>query len=122
MAKKSADIDLPCIMMDTIVALVRRDGPDLTSRQFGVFLICYLRDTPQTVRGLAAEMKVSKPAITRVLDRLAEFKLIRRKADPNDGRSMVVGRTLAGTTYLRDLRAIMSAARQGWSGSHQPAG
>jgi hypothetical protein len=32
------------VLRQTIVALVRRDGPDLTARQLGVFLTCYLED------------------------------------------------------------------------------
>ena len=110
MAKDLVDCELPLILRDTITSLVRRHGPDLSARQFGVFLICYLRETPQSVRGLALEMSVSKPAISRVLDRLAEFDLVCRKPDPTDGRGMFVGRTLVGSVYMRDLRAIMSAS------------
>jgi DNA-binding MarR family transcriptional regulator len=98
------------IMRDTIVALVRRDGPDLSARQLGVFLTCYLQDGAHTVRGLAAELNVSKPAITRALDRLGELDLARRKVDPMDRRSVLVQRTLKGTTFLRDLRGIMGDA------------
>ena len=63
------------VLLETIVALVRRDGPDLSARQLGVFLTCYREDEAQTVRGLAAKLEVSKPAITRALDRLSEFDL-----------------------------------------------
>jgi DNA-binding MarR family transcriptional regulator len=98
------------ILRETIVALVRRDGPDLSARQLGVFLTVYLTDGPHTVRGLAAELNVSKPAITRALDRLGELDLARRKVDPMDRRSVIVQRTLKGTGFLRDLRHIMSEA------------
>lgn len=98
------------ILRDTIVALVRRDGPDLSARQLGVFLTCYLDDSNHTVRGLAAELHVSKPAITRALDRLGELDLARRKVDPLDRRSVLVQRTLKGTGFLRDLRSIMGEA------------
>jgi DNA-binding MarR family transcriptional regulator len=98
------------ILRDTIVALVRRDGPDLSARQLGVFLTCYLQDGPHTVRGLAAELNVSKPAITRALDRLGELDLARRKVDPLDRRSVLVQRTLKGAAFQRDLRAIMNEA------------
>jgi DNA-binding MarR family transcriptional regulator len=98
------------ILRDTIVALVRRDGPDLSARQLGVFLTVYLTDGPHTVRGLAAELNVSKPAITRALDRLGELDLARRKVDPMDRRSVIVQRTLKGTGFLRDLRQIMAEA------------
>jgi DNA-binding MarR family transcriptional regulator len=98
------------ILRDTIVALVRRDGPDLSARQMGVFLTVYLGDGPHTVRGLAAELNVSKPAITRALDRLGELDLARRKVDPMDRRSVLVQRTLKGAAFLRDTRSIMEQA------------
>ncbi len=97
-------------LRDTIVALVRRDGPDLSARQLGVFLTCYLQDGAHTVRGLAADLNVSKPAITRALDRLGELDLARRKVDPMDRRSVLVQRTVKGTSFLRDLRGIMAEA------------
>ncbi len=98
------------VLRDTIVALVRRDGPDLSARQLGVFLTCYLQDAAHTVRGLAADLNVSKPAITRALDRLGELDLARRKVDPMDRRSVLVQRTLKGQAFLRDLREIMAEA------------
>ena len=105
----SAD-QLVSIFRDTTVALVRRDGADLSARQLGVLLTCYLQDGAHTVRGLAAELNVSKPAITRALDRLGELDLARRKVDPMDRRSVLVQRTLKGTAFIRDLRAIMGEA------------
>lgn len=98
------------ILRETIVALVRKDGPDLSARQLGVFLTCYLQDGNHTVRGLASELNVSKPAITRALDRLGELDLARRKTDPMDRRSVLVQRTLKGQAFLRDLRSIMGEA------------
>lgn len=110
MATTASPDQLISILRDTIVALVRRDGPDLSARQLGVFLTCYLDDSNHTVRGLAAELHVSKPAITRALDRLGELDLARRKVDPLDRRSVLVQRTLKGTGFLRDLRSIMGDA------------
>ena len=98
------------ILRQTIIALVRREGPDLTARQLGVFLTCYLDEEAQTVRGLAAKLKVAKPAITRALDRLSEFDLVRRKTDPLDRRSVLAQRTATGTAYLRDLKKILAHA------------
>lgn len=110
MAVQSNPDQLVGILRDTVVALVRRDGPDLSARQLGVFLTVYLTDGPHTVRGLAAELNVSKPAITRALDRLGELDLARRKVDPMDRRSVIVQRTLKGTAFLRDMRQIMAEA------------
>jgi DNA-binding MarR family transcriptional regulator len=112
MANQANSDHMVGILRDTIVALVRRDGPDLSARQLGVFLTVYLTDGPHTVRGLAAELNVSKPAITRALDRLGELDLARRKVDPMDRRSVLVQRTLKGAAFLRDMRSIMTAAEQ----------
>jgi DNA-binding MarR family transcriptional regulator len=95
-------------LRQTIVALVRRDGPDLSARQMGVFLTSYLEHEAQTVSGLAGNLNLSKPAITRARDRLAEFDLVSRKTDPLDRRSILVQRTMAGAGFLRDLRKIPS--------------
>jgi DNA-binding MarR family transcriptional regulator len=103
------------LLRHTVVALVRRDGPDLTARQLGVFLTSYLEDEAQTVRGLAAKLNVSKPAITRALDRLSEFDLIRRNTDPQDGRSVLVQRTIAGNSFMREIKKDTYRRRQrGW--------
>ncbi len=98
------------VLRTTIVELVRRDGPDLSARQLGVFLTCYLETEAQTVRGLAAKLGVSKPAITRALDRLTEFDLVKRKTDPLDRRSVLVQRTPAGMSFLRETRSILREA------------
>jgi DNA-binding MarR family transcriptional regulator len=110
MAATQSPDQLVGILRDTVVALVRRDGPDLSARQLGVFLTCYLQEGAHTVRGLAADLNVSKPAITRALDRLGELDLARRKIDPMDRRSVLVQRTLKGAAFLRDLRSIMADA------------
>ena len=96
MAAPQTPDQLVGILRETVVALVRRDGPDLSARQLGVFLTCYLHDGGHTVRGLAADLNVSKPAITRALDRLGELDLARRKIDPLDRRSVLVQRTAQG--------------------------
>ena len=90
------------------VCLVRRDGPDLSCRQLGVFLTCYHHQEKQTVRGLATQLRVSKPAITRALDRLGELELTRRKTDPTDRRSVLVARTVKGYAFLNELRHMMA--------------
>src|ERR1700710_2020186 len=96
--------------------MVRRDGTDLSARQLAVFLTCYLNEGGHTVRGLAADLNISKPAITRALDRLGELDLARRKVEPLDPRSVNVIRTLNGSSFLRDLRGTvndLSAAQHG---------
>jgi len=101
---------LAAILRDTIVGTVRRDGPDLSARQFGVFLITYIEEGPHTVRGLAARLSVSKPAITRSLDRLTELGLAKRGPDPRDRRSVLVQKTRKGTDFFGDVKELLGAA------------
>ena len=101
---------LLAMLRDAIIGTVRRDGPDLSARQFGVMLISYLEDGPHTVRGLAARLEVSKPAITRSLDRLAELGLAKRSPDLRDRRSVLVTRTRKGQDFVSDIRTNLVAA------------
>ncbi len=101
---------LPAIMRDTIVGLVRRDGADLSARQLSVLLICFLEEGPHTVRGLAERLSVAKPAITRALDRLEQFDLVRRSPDSRDRRSVLVSRTAPGAAYVAHMRSLMQAS------------
>jgi DNA-binding MarR family transcriptional regulator len=78
------------ILHQTILHTVRRDGPDLSLRQMALLLITALEEGMHTVRGLAQRLDISKPAITRSLDRLQYLGLSKRKPDPRDGRSVLV--------------------------------
>ena len=104
------DLDPLDIWRRAMVANVRRDAPDLSARQMAVLLTVYMTEQPHTVRGLAEILNVSKPAITRAIDRLGEFGLARRKTDPRDRRSVVVQRTVKGSVYLAEFAQIINEA------------
>lgn len=89
---------------------VRRDGPDLSARQLAITLQVYMEEGPHTVRGLAADLNVSKPAVTRALDRLTDLGIVRRQKDPRDRRSVLVLRTVRGSVYLSDFAELVIAA------------
>ncbi|MCB8878256.1 MarR family transcriptional regulator [Acidisoma silvae] len=101
MKKKPDDqqIELTSVLLDRVLDIVRGDDRDLNLRQLAVLLVCYSTSEPQTVRGLAEHLNVVKPAITRALDRLEKAKLVRRKYDPADKRSIHVAVTRAGERY-----------------------
>ncbi len=84
----------------TVVASVRGDSPDLSARQIALLLCVYLCDGPHTVRGLAKDLKISKPAVSRALDRLGELSYIRRERDELDRRNVLVQRTAEGSLFL----------------------
>ncbi len=62
------------LVRDVLLALVRRDGRDLTARQLSAFMIVYTRDEVQTVSSLADLMNISRPGVTRVMDRLVQYR------------------------------------------------
>ena len=82
---------------------VRSDKPDLTMRQMSVLLEVYMTEPPHTVRGLAAQLNVTKPVITRALDTMSDYGLLKRKQDESDKRSVLVQRTVKGAVYLSEL-------------------
>jgi DNA-binding MarR family transcriptional regulator len=89
------------------------EHPDLTARQFALLLHIYLTPPPHTVRGLAAALKISKPAVTRALDRLSAYQLLRRKRDETDKRNVLVQRTIKGSVYLRDFGDLAARVAKG---------
>lgn len=92
-----------------LVDSIRRAGPDLSARQMGLMLTVYLTPPPHTVRGLAKGLNVSKPAITRALDRLSYYGYVRRKPDDTDRRSILVQRTVKGSVFLREFAELVVA-------------
>lgn len=94
-------------------AALHSEVPDLTARQFALFLQVYLVDPPHTVRGLAATLNMSKPAVSRALDRLSALGLLRREPDRTDRRSILIKRTVGGALFLRDFAALAVAQVDG---------
>lgn len=92
---------------------VRLDAPDLTARQMALLLTVYLTPPPHTVRGLSATLKVSKPAVTRAIDRLSDMELVRRKTDESDRRSVLIQRTVRGSVFLREYGELIATAARG---------
>lgn len=93
-----------------VTDMVRSDGPDLSQRQLAVLMTVGLTPAPHTVRGLAEKLNVSKPAITRAVDRLEELQLVSRKTEPQDRRSVLM---TARPDGLRLLAEIDRALREG---------
>ena len=100
----------------TIVTSVCNDAPDLSARQMALLLTVYLTAPPHTVRGLAETLNISKPAVTRGLDRLGTLDLVRRKTDDRDRRSVLLQRTVRGAVFLREFGETLAAAAAEVSG------
>lgn len=93
---------------DTLTESVRRDAPDLSARQMAIVLRVYMENGPHTVRGLASELNISKPAVTRALDRLSDLGYVRRQKDPQDRRSVQVQRTVKGSVFLSEFAELVT--------------
>lgn len=82
---------------------VRSSEKDLTMRQVAVLTTIYMTEPPHTVRGLATELNVAKPVITRAIDTLSVMGLVKRKRDDQDKRNVLIQRTVKGAVYLSEL-------------------
>ncbi len=96
-----------------LTAYVRREESDMTARQQAVMMTVALTPGPHTVRGLAADLNIAKPAVTRALDVLEKHAFIRRTPDESDLRSVHIERTVEGMTWLREFGANIVAAEAG---------
>jgi DNA-binding MarR family transcriptional regulator len=89
--------------MTTLVDYVRSGEPDLTNRQMALLMVVYLDPGPHTVRGLASGLNVSKPVVTRALNRLGALGYLRRQRDDSDKRNIFVARTPRGAAFLEEF-------------------
>jgi len=110
MIAEMTDLEALDLWRRAIVASVRIDAPDLSARQTALLLTVYLMPPPHTVRGLAARLNVSKPAITRAVSRLGDLGLVRRRVDDADRRSVLIQRTVKGSVFLREFGELIVAA------------
>jgi DNA-binding MarR family transcriptional regulator len=93
--------------MRTLLAYVRSGDPDLTNRQMALLLLVYLKPGPHTVRGLAKALNVSKPVVTRALNRLGALGYLRRQRDDADRRNIFVAPTREGADFLEHFKSLI---------------
>lgn len=88
-------------------------GCDLSLRQIDAMLHCHTnqeRAEARTVRAMATALNISKPAITRALDRLSEQGYGARKTDPLDRRSVIYTLTPKGRAFAESARGAKTKA------------
>lgn len=95
--------------MSALIDYVRSGEPDLTNRQMALLMVVYLEPGPHTVRGLALSLDVSKPVITRALNRLGALGYLRRQRDESDKRNIYVARTAEGAHFLEEFGQFLGA-------------
>ena len=104
--------------MHTLVDYVRSGEPDLTNRQMALMMMVYVQPGPHTVRGLAEALNVSKPVITRALNKLSALSYLKRERDAADRRNIFVARTEKGADFLDGFRIFIAGSAR----DEKPAG
>jgi DNA-binding MarR family transcriptional regulator len=79
----------------------------LSRTEIGVLNV--VSEQPRRITELAAREGVTQPAITLLVNRLAERGWLRRTRDPLDGRAVLVELTPAGCALLDQVRAEFRA-------------
>lgn len=108
--------------MRTLVDYVRSGKPDLTNRQMALMMTVYIGSGPHTVRGLAEALHVSKPVITRALNKLSALGYLRRERDAADRRNIFVARTPKGAEFLDGFHDFIAGTDRDDGPEHTRAG
>ena len=87
----------------TMNLCVQADSPDLSARQQAILMNVSLTRGPHTVRGLAGNLNIAKPAVSRALDTLTRHGLVRRVRDETDLRNVFIERTQPGPVSYTHL-------------------
>ena len=91
---------------------------DVSMREYDVLYTLSKSSAPQRVSELGRHVLLSQPALSRLVDRLAERGLIERCPDPADGRGVRLSLTEAGRDlqrrigrrHARDVARALTAA------------
>jgi DNA-binding MarR family transcriptional regulator len=86
---------------------------EVSMREYDVLYTLSKCPRPQRVSELNRHVLLSQPALSRMVDRLAERGLLQRQADPADGRGVRLSLTAAGAALQRRIgrRHARSVAR-----------
>jgi DNA-binding MarR family transcriptional regulator len=82
------------------------DGADVTQAEYDV-LLTVVRSCEMTarLRDVTANMLISQPSVSRLVDRMVSRGLITKAADPEDGRGSLLTATENGARTFRMLAA-----------------
>ena len=93
--------------VERLIGLVRSlTPPDGISLTAAATLATLERSGPRRLTALAGQEGVTQPAMTQLIGRLQEAGLVRREADPTDGRVVQVWLTDLGRDLLARRRAV----------------
>ena len=76
---------------------------DLSMREYDVLYTLSKCPAPQRMSELNRHVLLSQPALSRLVDRLADRGLVQRQTDPADGRGVLLALTDAGRALQRQV-------------------
>lgn len=87
------------------------DGAELTRAEYDV-LLTVTRSPGMTarLRDVTANMLISQPSVSRLVDRMVEAGFLSKCADPDDGRGALVRATEIGAGAFRRIAAVHARA------------
>jgi DNA-binding MarR family transcriptional regulator len=99
-------------VLERLIVLIRSLNTVPMSRASSGTLGILERNGPCRLTALATHERVTQPAMTQLIGRLEDAGLVRRDADPGDGRVVQVSITDAGRALLA-IRRVERAKRLG---------
>lgn len=83
------------------------DGASITQAEYDV-LLTVTRSPRATarLRDVTANMLISQPSVSRLVDRMVSRGLLTKKPDPEDGRGSLLIATDAGTRGFREVAMV----------------
>ena len=87
-----------------LATLIVRSVPRELSLTAASTLAALERSGPQRITALAEAQGITQPSMTSLVTRLEEASLVRRQADPLDGRVVLVGLADGGAAYVAGRR------------------
>jgi DNA-binding MarR family transcriptional regulator len=76
---------------------------ELSMREYDVLYTLSKCPGPQRLSELNRHVLLSQPALSRMVDRLADRGLVQRQTDPADGRGVLLALTAAGRELQRQI-------------------
>jgi DNA-binding MarR family transcriptional regulator len=92
------------LLLQASLRHVIQDTRNLTLRQLVVLVhVCIEQGNDWSVSGLAADISVPTPSVTRAIDALIEMGLVEKRTSADDLRKIVVSMTKTGRVYIARL-------------------
>ncbi|WP_194762803.1 MarR family winged helix-turn-helix transcriptional regulator [Microbacterium sp. UFMG61] len=83
------------------------EGSDLAQAEYDVLLtVTRSPDMTARLRDVTANMLISQPSVSRLVDRMVSRGLVEKAPDPEDGRGALITATDAGAREFRSLATV----------------